>query len=99
MRVDPFPYYTVAKFRYHLLLKPKRGGLWARLAIFVLYFSIGRRIYRERPFDCIVTYGFSLTALAVKTSLVPVSHFRAMQKYPPSQGKRIWRTWRTQRGR
>ena len=62
--LNPFPRYTVGRFDYHFLLRPKHGGLRARLAMFLFYIGTARRIYREHPFDCIVTYGFSLTALA-----------------------------------
>ena len=64
MGFNPFPYYTVGKFNYHFLMGAQSGGLRGRLAMFSFYVREGRRIYHERPFDCIVTYGFSLTALA-----------------------------------
>jgi glycosyltransferase involved in cell wall biosynthesis len=59
-----YPVHRAAAFRYHLLLAGNKIGLRARLDALRFYVRKGRAIHREQPFDCIVTYGFSLTALA-----------------------------------
>ncbi|MGA2266984.1 MAG: glycosyltransferase family 4 protein [Bryobacteraceae bacterium] len=61
---DSYPVCTVRNFRYHLLLAGIESGFRQRLAMLLFYVRTGRSIYREKPFDCIVTVGHSLTAFA-----------------------------------
>lgn len=61
---NPFPSYAAGNFRYHFMLQPPYTGFRERWAMLRFYLKTGRRIFRERRFDCIVAYGFSLTAFA-----------------------------------
>jgi glycosyltransferase involved in cell wall biosynthesis len=61
---DSYPIHPARNFSYHLLLAGTTEGLRQRLAMLLFYVRRGRSIYREKPFDCIVTYGYTLTALA-----------------------------------
>lgn len=57
-----FPRYTVGNFTYHWLLNPMKGASgWLRRIRFTL--STAKRIYKERPFDCVVAYSHFLPAL------------------------------------
>ena len=59
-----YPTHEVGRFRYHLFLAGLACGLRQRIRTLWFYVRTGRRIHRERPFDCIVTYSYMLTGLA-----------------------------------
>jgi glycosyltransferase involved in cell wall biosynthesis len=59
-----YPSHQVGRFRFHWLLtkQGKQGALaWWRMVRFFL--RNGRRLHRERPFDCIVTYSHMTTGV------------------------------------
>ena len=59
-----YPVYTSGRFQYHFLLlgKGERGAL-GRLRLAWFFLSRGLRLHRQHPFDCVVTYGHTLTGL------------------------------------
>ena len=58
-----YPMYQRGRFRYHWFLKGPTGGPLNRVAALWFYISKGLKIYRERRFDCIITYSHMGTAL------------------------------------
>jgi glycosyltransferase involved in cell wall biosynthesis len=58
-----WPVYTVGRFRYHWFLAFHGQRPRSRLTKFWFYLQRGLRIYRERPFECIVAYSHMTTAL------------------------------------
>jgi glycosyltransferase involved in cell wall biosynthesis len=58
-----YPVYTVGRCRYHWLLARRRDGLRRKLSALWFYLSRGLRIYRERRFDCVVTYSHMMTGV------------------------------------
>jgi glycosyltransferase involved in cell wall biosynthesis len=58
-----YPVYTVGRFRYHWCLGTSAIGLRQRLHTLAFYVRKGLEVFRERPFDCIVTYSHQATAL------------------------------------
>lgn len=58
-----YPVYERGRFRYHWHLKGLYGGPLNRMAALWFYLSTGFRIYRQRRYDCIVTYSHMGTAL------------------------------------
>ncbi len=57
-----YPVFTNGRFRYHWYLA-WRTGLGLRLGRLWFYISTGLRIYRERRYDCVVTYSHMMTGL------------------------------------
>jgi glycosyltransferase involved in cell wall biosynthesis len=59
-----YPVYEAGKFRYHWFLAGNSGGsVRLKLALIRFYISTGLKLYRERRFDCIVTYSHMATGL------------------------------------
>ena len=51
-----YPVYTLGRVRYHWHLAFRHGRPRRKLPALWFYLSRGLRLYRERRFDCIVTY-------------------------------------------
>jgi hypothetical protein len=51
-----YPVYQTGRFRYHWFLAGLSGGVRQKIACMWFYISKGLQIYRERRFDCIITY-------------------------------------------
>jgi glycosyltransferase involved in cell wall biosynthesis len=58
-----YPVYTAGQFRFHWFLVFRPDGSRRKLAAFWFYLSRGFRIYRERRFDCVVTYAHMMTGI------------------------------------
>src|ERR1700683_5400030 len=58
-----YPVYERGRFRYHWHLQGLSGGPLKRMAALWFYFSKGLQVYRQRRYDCIVTYSHMGTAL------------------------------------
>jgi glycosyltransferase involved in cell wall biosynthesis len=58
-----YPVYQAGKFRYHWFLTSPYGGTRRKIAAIWFYISKGLQIYRERPFDCVITYAHQATGL------------------------------------
>lgn len=61
---EAYPVYTVGRFRYRFLLAGRFRGIRQKAEIFRFFLWVGRRLYREWGYDCIVVYGHQMTALA-----------------------------------
>jgi glycosyltransferase involved in cell wall biosynthesis len=59
-----YPVYTAGRFRFHWFLAYRPDGSRRKLAAWWFYLSRGFRIYRERRFDCIVTYAHMMTGVS-----------------------------------
>jgi glycosyltransferase involved in cell wall biosynthesis len=57
-----YPVFTKERFRYHWFMVP-RTRLGLRLGRLWFYLSTGLRIYRERRYDCVVTYSHMTAGL------------------------------------
>ena len=58
-----YPVYTLGSVRYHWFLALRHGGRRRKLLALWFYLSRGLRLYRERRFDCIVTYSHVMTGV------------------------------------
>lgn len=58
-----YPVYASGRFRYHWFLSGLSGGAILKIAAMWFYISKGLQIYRERHFDCIITYSHMATGL------------------------------------
>lgn len=63
---DSWPEYRVNNFTYHLYLAGRYnyGDLRQKLVIFLFYIRHGLRLHRRHPFDCIVSYNWTLTGFS-----------------------------------
>jgi glycosyltransferase involved in cell wall biosynthesis len=61
---DAFPVRKVGEFSYHMCPAGGPQGFYQKASVFLFYIRTGTRLHRERPFDCIVTYGHTLTGVA-----------------------------------
>lgn len=58
-----YPVYTLSSVRYHWFLAVRQGGRRPKFQALWFYLSRGLRLYRERRFDCIVTYSHLMTGV------------------------------------
>jgi glycosyltransferase involved in cell wall biosynthesis len=58
-----YPSYRLGRFRYHFLLGGGHGGFRGKLALAWFFIRKGLELHREQPFDCVVTYSHTLTAV------------------------------------
>jgi len=58
-----YPTAQLGSFRFHWLLDKKQFAPLAWLRLIWFFLSTGRRLHKERPFDCIVTYSHMATGL------------------------------------
>jgi glycosyltransferase involved in cell wall biosynthesis len=63
---ESYPEHTVGNFTYHFYLAGKYpvGHPIQKLAIFCFYLRQGLKLIRKQKYDCIVTYGWTLTGVA-----------------------------------
>jgi glycosyltransferase involved in cell wall biosynthesis len=58
-----YPFYQARNFRFHWFLTTNTGGARRKIAAMWFYITKGLQIYRERRFDCIVSYSHMATGL------------------------------------
>jgi glycosyltransferase involved in cell wall biosynthesis len=58
-----YPVYQTGRFRYHWFLSRVPGRERQKIAVMWFYISKGLQIYRERRFDCVITYSHMATGL------------------------------------
>jgi len=58
-----YPVFQARKFRFHWFLTTNTGVVRRKIAAMWFYVSKGLQVYRERRFDCIVTYSHMATGL------------------------------------
>ena len=58
-----YPVYTIGSVRYHWFLAIRKGGRRRKFPALWFYLSRGLLLYRERRFDCIVTYSHMTTGV------------------------------------
>jgi glycosyltransferase involved in cell wall biosynthesis len=58
-----YPVYQRGRFRYHWLLGGLSVGVRHKIASMWFNISKGLQIYRERPYDCVITYSHMATGL------------------------------------
>ena len=59
-----YPVHTVGKTQYHWFVGlPGQGGLKRKFKALWFYVSQGFRLYKERRYDCIVTYSHMMTGV------------------------------------
>lgn len=60
-----YPEYRLGRFTYHLFLAGsyRYGGMRRKLADFWFFLTKGWQLSRRKPYDCILTYGWTLTGI------------------------------------
>ena len=58
-----YPVYARGRFRYHWFLAMKNGRVRSKLAWIWFNLRKGMQLHRERPFDCVVTWAHTATAM------------------------------------
>jgi glycosyltransferase involved in cell wall biosynthesis len=63
---DSYPEHRVGNFTYHLFLagRHRLDGVRIKVATFAFFLREGWRLSRKHRYDCILTYGWTLTGLA-----------------------------------
>ena len=63
---DSYPEHCVGRFRYRFFLSGKypEGSLRCKLAVLGFFLREGLRLSKKKKFDCVLTYGWTLTGFA-----------------------------------